>query len=125
MAWSRVPLQQIHGADLLGPNTELRITGAEPDGFLYERDRLLYRPGEELALPESEVCEDPVSVQREHCLVFGSGFRVSALSPQHLAFGDMCQLAAGRCGYSLLAQRFRALDIHGRRVGHVGKHAAR
>src|SRR5262249_27622374 len=39
----RVPLQQIHIADLLGPNAGLRVTRTEPDGSLDARDRLIYR----------------------------------------------------------------------------------
>jgi hypothetical protein len=34
------------------PNVELGIARAKADGLLHERDRLLYRPGEELALAE-------------------------------------------------------------------------
>jgi hypothetical protein len=40
----------MHYRDLLAPDADLGIAGAEPNGSLYERDRLLYRPGEELAL---------------------------------------------------------------------------
>jgi len=36
------------------PSTEPGITRAEPNGALYERDRLLYRSGIELAVAESE-----------------------------------------------------------------------
>ena len=50
----RVRLQQMHHPDLLIENADEGIAGAEPDGLLLERDRLLYRPGEELALAESE-----------------------------------------------------------------------
>ena len=49
----RVRLQQMRSPDLVVPDPELRITGAEPDGPLYERDRLLDRAGVELALAES------------------------------------------------------------------------
>src|SRR6516164_6288561 len=101
----------MYQANVFVPNAELGIPRAEPDGPLDERDRLPDGSGEKLTLAESEVCEDPVSVQREHSLVLGNGLRVPALRPQHLTLGDVCQLAAGRCCYSLLAQRFRAFEI--------------
>jgi hypothetical protein len=50
----RARLQQMHVPDLLVPDPELGITGAEPNCSLYERDRLLEGAGVELALAESE-----------------------------------------------------------------------
>src|SRR6202011_1226771 len=43
-------LQQMHAPNLVIPKAKEGIAGAEADGFLYERDRLLYRPSHQLAL---------------------------------------------------------------------------
>src|ERR1700761_7528019 len=90
----RVRFQQVHVPDLFVPDPEFGITGTEPDGSLYERDRLLDRVGVELALTESEVSVNIVATVRERRLVFRDGFRISALGTQQMGFGDMRQRAA-------------------------------
>ena len=64
----RVRLQQMHVPDLLVPDPELGITGAEPNCSLYERDRLLEGAGVELALAESEEGVNIVAIVRNRRL---------------------------------------------------------
>ena len=54
------------------------------------------------------ICVGPVAVERDDGLVFGNGLVVSVLCAQHLAFSEMCQRAAGRCGERSLGQALRA-----------------
>jgi len=75
-------LQQMRHSYLLEPNAELRITRAEPDGTLDERDRLFDRPGVELALAETEERIDPVAIQFEHPLVVCNRLGEAALRAQ-------------------------------------------
>src|SRR5919108_1826140 len=105
----------MHIPDLFVPHPELGITGAEPDGSLYERDRLLDRADVELALAESEEGVNIVAIVRERRLVFRNGLRVSALRTQQVGLGDMRDRAARRCRQGLLAQPFRAFKISRRR----------
>ena len=78
------------------PVADIRIARTEADRLLLGGDCLLYRSGVELTLAQSEECEDPIAIQREHHLVFGNGLRISALRPQHPAFGVMRDSALGR-----------------------------
>jgi len=64
----RARLQQMHVPDLLVPDPELGITGAEPNCSLYERDRLLEGAGVELALAESEEGVNIVAIVRNRRL---------------------------------------------------------
>ena len=97
---------------------DLGIAGTEPDGLLLGRDKLLDRPGHELAPAEMGVCVGPVAVKRDHRLVFGNGLVISVLRAQHLGFGEMRGRAAGRGGQGSLGQVFRAHNICRGRVGH-------
>src|SRR5205823_10407089 len=112
----RVRLQQMRIPDLFIPDPELGITGAEPNGSLYERDRLLDEAGVEFTLAESEEGVNIVAIVRERCLVFRNGLGVSALRTQQEGFGDMRQRTAKRRRQGLLAQPFRAFEISRRRV---------
>jgi len=67
----------------------------------------------------------PWTIEREHRLVFGDGFGVSALSAQHLAFGVMRKRAAGRCRQGLSGEPFRTGDVGCGRVGHIIEDAGR
>jgi len=46
-------LQQMHHPDGPVPNTDLRIPRATADGLLHQRDHLINRTGEELALAQT------------------------------------------------------------------------
>src|SRR5262249_44605120 len=104
----RVRLIQTHKTDHLVPDTELRIAGTEPDGALDERDRLVYRAGLELALPEREERVYPIAIQREHRLVFRYSVRIAALRPQYLAFREIRRGPVGCRRQGVLAQFSRA-----------------
>src|SRR6202022_49594 len=99
---------------------EERIAGAEADGLLLERDRLLYRPGEELALSESMPAGHYVAIQRESRLVFRSGLRISPLRAQYLGSGEMRLRVAGQRHQGLPREPFRARDIATNRGGPSG-----
>ena len=103
--------------------TDLGIAGTEPDGLFLGRDERLDRPGHELAPAEMGVCVGPVAVERDDGLVFGNGLVVSVLRAQHLAFGEMCERAAGRRGQGSLGQVLRARNIGRSRAGHKIKGA--
>ena len=102
----RVRLQQMHERDLPIPKAERGITRAEPNGLLYQRDRLLYRPAIELALAESEERIYPVPIQREHRLVFGNGLRRIDAARAATTFGVMRKWTAGRCCQGLVTSPF-------------------
>ena len=111
---ARARLQQMHERNLPVPKAERGITRAEPDCLLYQRNRVLYGPGIELALAESGERVYPVAIQRQQRLVFGNGLRVSALRAQQLTFGVMRKWAAGdvakACSLSPLARSISAAD---------------
>src|SRR6516162_8856120 len=105
--------------DLLAPDADPGFMRAEPHGAFEQRDRLLDRPGEELALADKAECARRVAIGREHRLVFGYGLRKSALCAQHLVPGPT-HVRVARCrGAGLSDQGFCALDIGSGRVAQI------
>src|SRR5215469_1908756 len=102
--------------DLTVVSADESIAGTEPDGLLCERDRFLYRSGEELAVGKRVKLVNWIEIGRDRRLVFGYGLRISTLRPQHFALGRMRKTIAGRCGQGLPGQVFRAHQIIRRRV---------
>src|SRR6516162_11461217 len=100
--------QQMHPADLDIKMADEGITRAEPDGLLDKRDRLLWGPGERLALAERNQSEHRVAIGGEHRLVLGNGFGIPTLRAKDEAPGSMHKIAVRRCGRGLLRQGFGA-----------------
>ena len=121
----RARLQQMHQPDLLIPISQGSIAGAEPDGLLDERDRVVYRPGEELALGQGVDCEHVVAIEREHRLVLGNSLRESTLGAQHLSSGETREIALRRRGRGSSCQVFCARHVSRSCVGHIIHNAAR
>ena len=119
VARSLAPLDRLVGARLqqvCKPNPEiveadLGIAGTEPNGSFLGRNSFVDGSDHELAPSEMRMCVGPVAVERDDGLIFGYGLIVAVLRPQHLAFGEMCERAAWRCGQGPLGQLFRACDI--------------
>ena len=74
------------------------------DRLLHQRDCFLWRPGREFTMSEGSYCKDRVTIVRDHRLVFGNGFLVSALRTEYLAFGKVHEWAAGRFSKGLCGQ---------------------
>jgi hypothetical protein len=71
-------LQQMHAPNPVIPNADSAVTGTEADGLFLKRDRLFYRPGQELAQAKVGSCGRHVRIGPDHRLVFGNGLRASA-----------------------------------------------
>src|SRR5260370_39634403 len=99
------------GPDLFVPDPELGVTGAEPNGPLYERDRLLDGACVELALAESEEGVNIIAVVRERRFVFRNSSRVSALRTPQVGSRNMRQRTAVGRRYSFPAQPSCAFKV--------------
>src|ERR1700730_300295 len=75
-------LQQMNVPDPRIPISYVGVAGAEADGLLLGRDRLLYRPGEALAPAEIGYSNHPGSIAGDRRLVFGNGLLAPALRAQ-------------------------------------------
>src|SRR5262249_53552434 len=117
-------LQQMYGPNYKVENADRGIAWTDANSLLLQRYHLVYGPGCELALGECGYCEHPVAIKREHRLVFGNGLLGSATSAQHLAFGEMCKLAARRGSQGVLTHPFCPKNIGPGRVGHIIQDAA-
>ena len=72
-------LQQMCAPDAAIEKANLWIARTEPDGLFLCRDKLLYRPGHELAPAAMGVRVGPVAVERDGRLVFENSLVVSVL----------------------------------------------
>src|SRR5215813_11623409 len=98
-------------ANPLIPNTDQVIAGAEADGLLVKRDRLLDQPDLELAPAERGYCEQPVAIGGDRRLVFGDSLFDPVLRAPQKGLREMHKRVAGRYRQGLADQAFRALDI--------------
>jgi len=87
----------MHGPNQLIPNADGWIPGAQPNRLLDERDRLLDRPGQELAVTECENRKHPVAIERDHRLVLGNRLLRTSARVQEHTLGEMRKRQAGRC----------------------------
>jgi len=78
-----------------------RNRGADADGLLLERDRLLYRPDVDFASADMAYCACPIAIGRERHLVFADRLPAPAHGAQELTFGKMRKQVAGRCDRSV------------------------
>ena len=70
-------------------------------------------------MAEAGYCTDRVTIVRNHRLVFGNGFLVSALCAEYLAFGKVHERAARSCGKGLRNKLIGAVNVGSARVGHL------
>src|SRR5438132_8402461 len=91
-----VRLQQMHAADAAIEKADLRVAGTEPNGSFLGWDKLVNRPGHELAPAEMRVGVGPVSIERDGGLIFWNSLVVPVLCAHHLALGETRGGAARR-----------------------------
>src|SRR5438876_1963150 len=76
-------------------------------------------------MAEGSYCKYRVRIERDHRLVFGNRFLISALHAEYLTFGEVHERVSVPCGQGLRDQLLGAGNVDSALIGHLVEDAER